>query len=123
MQKRNWRTNCVLVSLPPLFCLSLLLAENMLKSLGRADGGGGRRCGNIGRRNVASVAPLDSRAVRDMEVFGPLIGADLPGGSCKRRGACPVTVLITGNNIKLLDKVHSLSLSLSVMPLKKKKTI
>ncbi|XP_011071621.1 ABC transporter A family member 7-like isoform X1 [Sesamum indicum] len=123
-QKRNIKTNIRLVVFPFFLCLLLVLIQTLVNNeLDKPSNRCGCTCVDTGRNgqcerrcgieystldqvftcSIPHPPPLPPllqipseqyRAIRtDFISYG-----DLPDGSCKRIGSCPVTMLITGDN-------------------------
>ncbi|KAM7483290.1 hypothetical protein LguiB_007873 [Lonicera macranthoides] len=130
-QKRNIRTNIRLILFPFVLCLLLVLIQNLVNNeLNKAsnkcgctciDTNGDGQCEEVcgiqySTLTQASTCPIENppewppllqipapkyRAVRtDFASYG-----DLPNESCKSTGSCPTTVLMTGNNQSLGERL------------------
>lgn len=138
LQKRNLRTNIVLVAFPLFLCLLLVLIQTIVNSeLNKAknkcgctciDTNGDGKCETVcgiehSTLDQVGTCPIPSpprwpallqvprpeyRAVRTD--FTPF--TNLPSESCRSTGSCPATILVTGGN-RSLGESMTLSLSLS----------
>lgn len=98
------KTNIRLILTPVILCyllVSMQNAENLeTKSYAERCGIDGM-CAQLSEANevppMLHIPPSNFRAVRTD--FMPF--ADLPDGSCRSKGSCPVTILFTGNNQNL----------------------
>lgn len=108
VQRKHLWTNVRLV-LIPLFLCSVLLGIQLLIDHAEKETSALNKCGSkdaeIGGNCPVPKPPLlppmlqipepDSRAVQ----AGFFSYGDLPDKSCRKTGTCPVTILLTGNNI------------------------
>ncbi|KAF3974301.1 hypothetical protein CMV_002347 [Castanea mollissima] len=103
-QKRNMRTNILLVCYPALLCILIVVFQhvydNVIKHAKKCDPTTNPNCPTP---EIPITPPLlqvprsPYRAVRtDFYPFN-----DLPDESCRRNGSCPATILLTGNNHSL----------------------
>ncbi|KAK4568290.1 hypothetical protein RGQ29_003890 [Quercus rubra] len=103
-QKRNMRTNILLVCYPALLCILIVVFQhvydNVIKHAKKCDPKTNFNCPTP---EIPVTPPLlqvprsPYRAVRtDFFPFN-----DLPDESCRRNGSCPATILLTGKNHSL----------------------
>ena len=108
LQKRNMRTNVLLVCYPALLCILIVVFQhvydNVIKHAKKCDPKTNFNCPTP---EIPVTPPLlqvprsPYRAVRtDFFPFN-----DLPDESCRRNGSCPATILLTGKNHSLGESI------------------
>ena len=113
LQKRNMRTNILLVCYPALLCILIVVLQNFLNEfIKKANNALPKQCDpktnpNCPTPEIPKLPPLlqvpehPYRAVRTD--FIPF--TDLPDESCRRTSSCPATILLTGNNRSLGESI------------------